>query len=117
MNIVSNFVFFSYEFDRMSNSGSARNYRDAGYQQQYPQQQRGDNYNNQQSRRSNNFASGNGSRGRRGIGGNLYRGGTQSDAGTGGKCNLKKFCFQWKLSHMRNKDNNIYLHRRSQRVW
>ncbi|UJR15808.1 hypothetical protein I4U23_002738 [Adineta vaga] len=76
-----------YEFDRMSNSGNSRNYRDAGYQQQsYPQQQqqqRGDNYNNQQSRRSTNFAGGNGNRGRRGAGGNLYRGGTQSDAGTG----------------------------------
>jgi len=78
---------FSYEFDRMSNSGSARNYRDSGYQQQYPQQQRGDNYNNQQPRRPNNFAGGNSNRGRRGVGGNLYRGGTQSDAGTGGKLN------------------------------
>lgn len=67
-----------YEFDRMSNSGSTRNYRDTGYQQQqYPQQQqRGENYNHQQSRRPNN-----GNRGRRG--GNSYRGGTQSDAGTG----------------------------------
>ena len=47
------------------------------------QQQRVDNYNNNpQSRRPNN-----GIRGRRGgIGGNnSYRGGTQSDAGTGGK--------------------------------
>jgi len=76
---------FSYEFDRMSNSGNARNYRDTGYQQQYPQQQqRGDNYNNQQPRRVNNFAGGNNTRGRRGAGGNVYRGGTQSDAGTGG---------------------------------
>jgi hypothetical protein len=63
----------------MSNSGSTRNYRDTGYQQQV------DNYNNQQPRRSNN-----GTRGRRGIGGtNSYRGGTQSDVGTGGKFNEK----------------------------
>jgi hypothetical protein len=76
---------FSYEFDRMSSSGNTRNYRDSGYQQP-----RADNYNHQQqSRRSNNFPTGNGSRGRRG-GGNSYRGGTQSDAGTGGKFNLKK---------------------------
>ena len=67
----------------MSNSGSARNYRESSYQQQYPSQSRGDNYNNQASRRSNNFTSGNGNRGRRG--GGAYRGGTQSDAGTGGK--------------------------------
>lgn len=66
----------------MSNSGSVRNYRDSGYQQ-YPQQQRGENYNNQSTRRANNFGGG---RGRRGAGGNSYRGGTQSDAGTGGKC-------------------------------
>jgi fragile X mental retardation protein len=73
-----------YEFDRMSSSGSVQNYRDSGYRQQYPQQQqRGDNYNNQQTRRPNNFAGGNSTRGRRGSGGNLYRGGTQSDAGTG----------------------------------
>lgn len=66
----------------MSNSGSVRNYRDSGYQQ-YPQQQqqRGENYNNQASRRANHF----GGRGRRGAGGNAYRGGTQSDAGTGGR--------------------------------
>ena len=71
----------------MSNSGTSRSYRDTGYQQQgYPQQQRGDNYNNQQARRSNNFAGPNGNRGRRGAGGNSYRGGTQSDVGTGGKC-------------------------------
>jgi hypothetical protein len=72
----------------MSNSGSTRNYRDSDYQQQqqqYPQQQRGDSYNNRQPRRPNNFPTGNGTRGRRGAGGNLYRGGTQSDAGTGGK--------------------------------
>lgn len=69
-----------YEFDRMSNPGSSRNYRESSYQQQ----QRGDNYNNQQTRRSSNYVSGNGnSRGRRGAGGNSYRGGTQSDAGTG----------------------------------
>ena len=61
----------------MSNSGSARNYRESSYQQQYAPQSRGDNYNNQASRRSNNFTSGNGNRGR--------RGGAQSDAGTGGK--------------------------------
>ncbi|CAF0907541.1 unnamed protein product [Adineta ricciae] len=74
-----------YESDRMSNSGSTRSFRDTNYQQQsYPQQQqRGDNYNNQQSRRSNNFGGGSANRGRRGAGGNLYRGGTQSDAGTG----------------------------------
>jgi len=84
---------FSYEFDRMSSSGSTRNYRDSGYQQQYPPQQRGDNYNNQQSRRANNFSSSIGNRGRRGVGGNSYRGGTQSDAGTGGKLNLEKKFF------------------------
>jgi hypothetical protein len=91
----------------MSNSGSTRNYRDSGYQQQYPQQQqqRGENYNNQQSRRSNNFGIGN--RGRRGVGGNSYRGGTQSDAGTGGKLRLKKNFF----------DRNCAICRRSQRVW
>jgi len=77
----------------MSNSGSTRNYRDPGYQQQYPQQQqqRGENYNNQPSRRPNN--SGIGNRGRRGVGGNSYRGGTQSDAGTGGKLRFKKHFF------------------------
>jgi len=32
----------------------------------------------------NNFAGGSSTRGRRGAGGNLYRGGTQSDVGTGG---------------------------------
>jgi hypothetical protein len=85
MNFINNkIVNFSYEFDRMSSSGSTRNYRDTGYQQQ-----RGDNYNSQQSRRPNNYPGGNSTRGRRGAGGNLYRGGTQSDAGTGGKFNLK----------------------------
>ena len=69
----------------MSGSGSVRNYRDSGYQQQ-----RGENYNNQQSRRPNDFASGYGNRGRRGAGGNSYRGGTQSDAGTGGKFHIVK---------------------------
>ena len=72
----------------MSNSGSTRNYRDTGYQQAYSQQQqqRGDNYNNFPPRRANHFATGNGSRGRRGAGGYAYRpGGPQSDAGTGGK--------------------------------
>lgn len=78
-------ILYSYEFDRMSNPGSGRSYHDSGYQQQ----QRGETYNNQQPRRSNNYASGNGnSRGRRGAGGNVYRGGTQSDAGTGGKCEV-----------------------------
>ncbi|CAF0992025.1 unnamed protein product [Adineta steineri] len=95
MNMVAGMGYQSgrqqrYESDRMSNSGSTRNYRESGYQQQqYPSQQRGggggggggDNYNNQSLRRSN-FSGG--SRGRRGAGGNLYRGGTQSDAGTGG---------------------------------
>ncbi|CAF0786050.1 unnamed protein product [Adineta steineri] len=89
MNMVAGMGYQSgrqqrYESDRMSNSGSTRNYRESGYQQQqYPSQQRGgggDNYNNQSLRRSN-FSGG--SRGRRGAGGNLYRGGTQSDAGTG----------------------------------
>ncbi|CAF0934331.1 unnamed protein product [Adineta steineri] len=89
MNMVAGMGYQSgrqqrYESDRMSNSGSTRNYRESGYQQQqYPSQQRGgggDNYNNQSLRRPN-FSGG--SRGRRGAGGNLYRGGTQSDAGTG----------------------------------
>ena len=81
--MIENF-FSSYESDRMSNSGSVRNYRDSGYQNYPQQQQRGENYNNQPSRRSNHFGGG-GGRGRRGAGGNSYRGGTQSDAGTGGK--------------------------------
>ncbi len=93
----------------MSSSGSIRNYRDSGYQQQYPQQQRGDNYNNQQTRRPNNFAGGISTRGRRGAGGNLYRGGTQSDAGTGGKLNLEKKNFFF--------DRTCPIYRRSQRVW
>jgi len=78
---------YSYEFDRMSNPGNGRNYRESSYQQQQQQpSQRGDNYNNQQGRRSSNYSTGNGnSRGRRGAGGNSYRGGTQSDVGTGGK--------------------------------
>ncbi|CAF4524049.1 unnamed protein product [Rotaria sp. Silwood1] len=88
MNVASNMGYPSgrhqrYEFDRTSNTGNVRNYRDTGYQQQYPQQQRADNYNNQQSRRSANFAGGNSSRGRRGAANNSYRGGTHSDAGTG----------------------------------
>lgn len=78
------FISNSYEPDRMSNSGSARNYRDSNYQQ-YPQQQRSDNYNNQQTRRPNDYPAGNGNRGRRGGGTNSYRSGTQSDVGTGGK--------------------------------
>jgi len=74
-----------YEFDRMSNPGNGRNYRESSYQQQQQQpSQRGDNYNNQQGRRPSNYSTGNGnSRGRRGAGGNSYRGGTQSDVGTG----------------------------------
>jgi hypothetical protein len=79
---------FSYESDRMSNSGGARNYRDSGYQQQ---QQHSDTYNNQQTRRPNNFPAG--GRGRRGAGGNSYRGGTQSDVGTGGKFNRNRELF------------------------
>jgi hypothetical protein len=80
---------FSYEPDRMSNSGSTRNYRDTGYhsqqQQTQQQQQRGDNHTNQLSRRSNHHAGGPDHRGRRGAGVNPFRIGTQSDAGTGGK--------------------------------
>ncbi|CAF3639686.1 unnamed protein product [Rotaria sordida] len=93
MNVASNMGYQSgrygrYEFDRTSNTGNVRNYRDSGYPQQYPQQQqqqqqRADNYNNQSSRRSTNFASGNTNRGRRGLANNSYRGGTHSDAGTG----------------------------------
>ncbi|CAF3041917.1 unnamed protein product [Rotaria sp. Silwood2] len=68
-----------YESDRMSNSGNTRNYRDTGYQQ------RNDSNNNtqQSSRRPNNYPTGSGNRGRRGPGPHSYRGGTQSDAGTG----------------------------------
>lgn len=40
---------------------------------------------NQQPRRPNNYPTGNGNRPRRGGGPHPYRGGTQSDAGTGGK--------------------------------
>ncbi|CAF3368877.1 unnamed protein product [Rotaria socialis] len=69
-----------YESDRMSNSGNTRNYHDSNYQQPYPQQR---NDNNQQSRRPNNYSTGNGNRGRQSTGSNSYRGGTQSDAGTG----------------------------------
>ncbi|CAF1148430.1 unnamed protein product [Rotaria sp. Silwood1] len=73
-----------YESDRMSNSGNTRNYRDTGYQQQYPQQRNDSNNNTQQSsRRPNNYPTGTGNRGRRGLGPHSYRGGTQSDAGTG----------------------------------
>ncbi|CAF5109172.1 unnamed protein product, partial [Rotaria magnacalcarata] len=67
------------------NTGVGRNYRDSGYQQQqYPpqQQQRTDNYNNQQPRRPNNYPGGS-NRGSRGAGGNSFRGGAHSDAGTG----------------------------------
>ncbi|CAF1166271.1 unnamed protein product [Rotaria sordida] len=68
-----------YESDRMSNSGNTRNYRESSYPQQ-----RNDNNNNQQSsRRPNNYSTGIANRGRRGPGQNSYRGGTQSDAGTG----------------------------------
>ncbi|CAF2998129.1 unnamed protein product [Rotaria socialis] len=97
MNVASNMGYPSgrggrYEFDRTSNTGVGRNYRDSGYQQQqYPpqqqqqqqQQHRTDNYNNQQPRRPNNYPGGNSNRGRRGTGGNSYRGGAHSDAGTG----------------------------------
>lgn len=72
----------------MSNPSSARNYRDASHPQHYSQQ-RGDNNNTQLSRRSNNYPPGNVNRGRRGAASNSYRGGTQSDAGTGGKFNTK----------------------------
>lgn len=66
----------------MSNSGNTRTYREPSYQQ--PRNE--DNNNgNQQPRWSNNYATGNGNRGRRGAGPYSYRGGTQSDAGTGGK--------------------------------
>ncbi|CAF1231174.1 unnamed protein product, partial [Didymodactylos carnosus] len=70
-----------YESDRMSNSGSIRgNYRDYTYQQQGLQQRGSNNYQQQQAQ-SQNRPSGRG-RGRR-AGGNGYRGGTQSDIGTG----------------------------------
>ncbi|CAF4002488.1 unnamed protein product [Rotaria magnacalcarata] len=90
MNVASNMGYPSgrggrYEFDRTSNTGVGRNYRDSGYQQQqYPpqQQQRTDNYNNQQPRRPNNYPGGS-NRGSRGAGGNSFRGGAHSDAGTG----------------------------------
>jgi hypothetical protein len=78
----SYFIYYSYESDRTNNSGSARNYRDTGYQQQ----RGGDNYNNQQPRRSNNYPTGNGNRGRRGSGANSYRG----DANSGGTFNRKR---------------------------
>ena len=80
MNFSLSFRLFSYEYDRMNNSGNSRNYRDPSYQQSYSQV-RADNYNNPSSRRGND------SRPRRGGGGNgnnSYRTGTQSDAGTGG---------------------------------
>ncbi len=62
---------YSYESDRYNNSGSARNYRDTGYQQQ----QRNETYNNQPSRRSNNYSTSISNRGHRGT--------------TGGKFNFK----------------------------
>lgn len=77
-SIVSVARFDRYENDRMSNSGGGRRYRDQGYQQPYEE-----NYEENYSRRGNNYQTGNGNRGRRGNG--SYRGGTQSDAGTGGK--------------------------------
>lgn len=76
-----------YESDRASNSGSGRYYRD---QQDFGE----NNHENNGTRRSTNYPIRNGHRGRRGYGsaGNSYRGGTQSDAGTGGK-NQFKFRF------------------------
>ena len=79
-----------YESDRASNSGSGRYYRESNYQQQ----EYGDNnYENNNGRRSTNYPTRNGHRGRRGYGstGNSYRGGTQSDAGTGGEHRLAFF--------------------------
>jgi hypothetical protein len=70
--------FDRYENDRMSNPGGGRRYREQGYQQSYDE-----SYDENYSRRGNNYQTGNGNRGRRGNG--SYRGGTQSDAGTGGK--------------------------------
>ena len=82
-------LHYSYESDRINNSGSARNYRDTGYPSQHS-----DNYNNQQLRRMNNYPASNGNRGRRGTGAKAYRDGTQSDAITGGKLSFKReFCF------------------------
>ena len=73
-----------YDSDRASNSGSGRYYRDSNYQQQEYGE---NNYENNTGRRSTNYPARNGHRGRRGYGstGNSYRGGTQSDAGTGGE--------------------------------
>ena len=95
------FLFFStiqrsirYESDRASNSGSGRYYRDQNYQQQ--QDYAENNYENNAGRRSTNYPTRNGQRPRRGgynSTGNSYRGGTQSDAGTGGK----KFMFKISL--------------------
>ncbi|CAF0793531.1 unnamed protein product [Adineta steineri] len=70
-----------YDSDRMNNSANTRNYHDTGYQQQQ-QQPRNDNYNSQQTRRSNNYPTGNGNRGRRGAGTNAYRTGPQGETGT-----------------------------------
>lgn len=73
-----------YESDRASNSGSGRYYRDPNYQQQ--QDYGENNYDNNAGRRSTNYPTRNGQRPRRGgygSAGNFYRGGTQSDAGTG----------------------------------
>ena len=81
------FSYLSNDYSRMNNSANVRSYRDSGYQQPHPQSQRADNYNNQNLRRSNNFAGSNSARGRRGTSSNSYRSGAYSDVGTGGKFN------------------------------
>lgn len=84
MNITSHNMGYQggrqqlYESDRIS-SGGGRNYRESGYHQQH-----NDHYNNQPSHKTNHHSVNNVGRGRRGMGANSYRGGTQSDAGTGG---------------------------------
>ena len=67
--------FARYDYDRMNNAGNSRQYRDSGYQPA-----REDDYNNSAGRRSNNFSSGPGGRGRG------RRAGPQGDAGAGGTC-------------------------------
>ena len=99
-----------YENDRMSNSGGGRRYRDQGYQQQYDE-----NHDENYSRRANNYPAGNGTRGRRGNG--SYRGGTQSDAGTGGKTPV--FSLSSSIQEHFSRRNNVsrvYLHRWSERM-
>lgn len=93
-----------YESDRASNSGSGRYYRD---QQDYGE----NNHENNGQRRSTNYPIRNGHRGRRGYGsaGNSYRGGTQSDAGTGGKNQFKfRLLFEsFSSSHSQTKRANV----------